>query len=414
MSSALWGTILLAACGTDPKPAPTTDTTPTAVTDDADGDGYPSPDDCDDADSASFPGGLEILGDAADGDCDGDPDRTVATPLADLAASGIWGVDLGADADDVWLLVTADAYASPQGDATKAVYVARYRSNLDDFKQEFWSGYLRGEPPAWTAGADFYVDDDVLVWAAPYVDGGERNVSVEVLPNGTVDDQGMRILAYVDSAFADVDLLALDDGTFLIAGCDPAEGELVVMHGTAAQFTAVDAAYGYAFAVPASTCAVGALAGAMVVADPDGSTFDLYTWSDEAGLAYSVGIPGHTGFDLDTLQVDGQVLQAVAEGLSGLRLTTPAGESWWAGASVYEVDLIAAEGADLVSAVLDRDGAPWLVWGAAGGELRGVWLGATLPVGHDIAATWTPEGDLVVAVANDEAVTWARFGLPPG
>ena len=84
--------ILLSACGTDAKTPPGgTETTPTTVTDDADGDGFSIPEDCDDRDPASFPGGLEILGDAADGDCDGDPDGTVATPVADLVASGIWG-----------------------------------------------------------------------------------------------------------------------------------------------------------------------------------------------------------------------------------------------------------------------------------------------------------------------------------
>ncbi len=416
MQLRLWGLLLLTACRAEGRPAASDTDTPATPTGDgdADGDGYSVPEDCDDADPLAFPGGLERLGDTADGDCDGDPDRTVGTLVANLDASGIRSVNLGADADDIWLHVVADAYQGPQGATTRAVYIGEYGVG-DDFRVDYWSGYLRGEPAAWTAGADFYVDDDVLVWAVAYIDGDERSVSVQVLPNGTTDEEGMRILAQVPSGFADVDLLALEDGSFMVAGCDPTLGELVVMHGTPAEFVAVDGAYGYAFAVPATTCAVGALSGAMVVADPQAGFFDLYTWSDEEGLAYSLGLPDHTGFDLDTLQLEGQLYQGIAEGLSGLRLTTPEGESWWAGSPAYQVDLV-GEGSDpLVAAVLDADGAPWLVWGRAGGALSGAYLGATLPAGDDIAVSWTPDGDLMVAVSTDDTVTWARFGIesPP-
>jgi hypothetical protein len=39
--------------------------------DDADGDGYAPPEDCDDADDRVFPGAVEVCGDGVDGDCDG-------------------------------------------------------------------------------------------------------------------------------------------------------------------------------------------------------------------------------------------------------------------------------------------------------------------------------------------------------
>ena len=72
-------TLLLAACRTDEPKAPSgTGDTGTATGDDADGDGTPSANDCDDADASVHPGAEEACN-GVDDDCDGEIDEGVRT-----------------------------------------------------------------------------------------------------------------------------------------------------------------------------------------------------------------------------------------------------------------------------------------------------------------------------------------------
>ena len=71
--------LLLAACRTDEPKAPSgTGDTGTATGDDADGDGTPSANDCDDADASVHPGAEEACN-GVDDDCDGEIDEGVRT-----------------------------------------------------------------------------------------------------------------------------------------------------------------------------------------------------------------------------------------------------------------------------------------------------------------------------------------------
>jgi hypothetical protein len=89
--SLLFGFPLLLAANCDPvEPKPPEDTGPELV--DADGDGYPEGDDCDDTDAAIHPGAAEIC-DELDNDCDGEIDEEVTgTWYGDADGDG-WGDD---------------------------------------------------------------------------------------------------------------------------------------------------------------------------------------------------------------------------------------------------------------------------------------------------------------------------------
>ncbi len=406
--------LLLLACAAQKEPAPgdaPPDDTDVPVSD-GDGDGFED-DDCDDADAAVFPGATETLGDDVDADCDGDPDGTGVVGALDTLVGPKHGLAVAANTDDVYLHVQLDRWEGEDGVAQVTVAWTGVWDDRDQtFARHYWTGWPEavGTPQAvWTAKPDFHVDDARVAWANAYVQDGERNVQGLMLPHATGQARGTRVVSSVDDHFEDVDLLDLGDGTFMVAGCDPVMGELVMMHGTAAEFSDVSVPYDYEYAFGAETCSVAALTGALIVSDPEFAYFDLYSYSDDDGLAYQLSLPGYRGYDLDTLVVDGRQWTADAEGEAGLRLVTPDGEAWWTGADVRELDLAASIGGAVVVALLDANGAPWLVWddGAAGASLAG-----TFPHADDIGVTWTPAGDVLVAISEADTVSWARWRLP--
>lgn len=399
--------LLLFACSVE-KPLPTTvdrDEPPVAA--DADADGFTTEDDCDDADATVFPGATETIGDDVDADCDGDPDLGVARTVSiDVQTSGI---ALAANDDAVFLDIQFDFLTEGEQDYFTGQWIGVLDPESDVFWRYHWTAMAFADPlPTWTARPDLHADDTRLFWANAYVDGAERNLLAMVMPFSTERADGTRILSGNDQAFEDVDLLDQGDGTFTVAGCDPAVGELVLMHGTPAEYINVDVPYDYETAWAAESCSVAALRGALIVSDPAEEVFDLYSYDEDDGLQYVLGWPGYRGYDLDTLVIEGSQWTADAEGPAGLRLVTPDGEVWWEGADVRQVDLAATAAGDVVVAVLDADGAPWLVWG---GGATGVSLAATFPHADDIGVAVTPDGEVLVAVDEADTVSWARWRL---
>ncbi|MCB9792319.1 MAG: hypothetical protein H6741_06290 [Alphaproteobacteria bacterium] len=108
-------TLVLGACkdGGDPVDSdPGTPTDDSAVEDpDADGDGFPASEDCDDGDAAINPDSVELC-DGVDNDCDGEADEDVGeTFYADNDADGY-----GTDEDSVQACEAPDGYVAQGGD----------------------------------------------------------------------------------------------------------------------------------------------------------------------------------------------------------------------------------------------------------------------------------------------------------
>lgn len=372
---------------------------------DADADGFVTPEDCDDADPMAFPGALELLGDRVDSDCDGGADTTLVNRVDELDAAGVLGLDLVANATDVYLVAVAEMVAS----VANGVWIGRLKEA--GFKKYYANN--RAPHEQWTAGVDAAATEDLLLFTTAFTSDTERNLLTLVMDLGSRRVEGELIYSRVVSEFADVDLLAQDDGTFVSTGCDPVDGEVVLMQGTPEEISAIEADFDSEYTYIVDDCSVAGLVGAVVVADPPQGAFDVYGYSAENGLTFQFSLFGYFGFDLETILWNGQMHTADAEGAAGLRVVTPAGEEWVTGADVQEVDFAISDDGTLVVGFVDALGVPWVAFGP-GGAVEAVSLAAWAPAADDISVVFTPEGDLLLAVREGDDVYWGRWGLAVG
>ena len=125
----------------------TGDTAPPDPLTDADGDGVPAGDDCDDNDPLVFPGQLESCGDGVDRDCDGEsPDCILAGNLELNAASDVrlWAVE---DTEGAMLSSAGTAWPKSDGVAIGlGGYTRRFLHFPESGKYAYLFAYVNGVP----------------------------------------------------------------------------------------------------------------------------------------------------------------------------------------------------------------------------------------------------------------------------
>ena len=179
---------------------------------DSDGDGFGDPDstttacslpsgysdddtDCDDGDAGIFPGGLEALGDSADGDCDGD-DEGFSFALHDTrSARDLEGPRLAMGGGSVYL-----GWAAEELDDGGTVFDAVAVSVFDDAdplgaELDFWSTGTSSDL-AQLNRFDLVANDSLWVAGSSWIDLSDRSIRLDAV-NASTGSQGS-----YDSTFA--------------------------------------------------------------------------------------------------------------------------------------------------------------------------------------------------------------------